>query len=417
MTCANPTVRRVPPLTYRPLADPITPFPYFWLRGGHSGPTVLHMPKPNRLNSLDLIRGVVMVLMVIDHVRVYAGVPAGGPPAGVFFTRWVTHFCAPAFVFFAGTAAFLHGRALPSLGQLSRFLVTRGLLLVVLELTLIRFSWTFNLAYSEWILAGVIWMLGWCMVLLAGLVRLRPRTLGVLGLLLIAGQYVLSQVPELMPPAFAWWWEFVYPSGFESDGPVNVLYTLVPWIGVMAAGYAFGSILLRDVTDRKRICLRIGLTATAIFLLAATVEVLRGPATVSWSEKVIGALSPSKYPASPMFLLMTLGPSIALLPMAERARGWLADLFITFGRVPMFFYLLHIPLIHVLALAVNYVREGAMHHEWYATAPYATVPPEHQWSLGLLYLIFVVATTVLYPLCRWFSHYKATHDAAWLRLI
>ena len=410
---------------HRPLADQIPPFPYFWLRDGHAGRTVRVMSKPNRLNSLDLIRGVVMVLMVIDHVRVYSGVPAGGPTPGVFFTRWVTHFCAPAFVFFAGTAAFLHGRALSNPGQLSRFLITRGLLLVVLELTLIRFSWTFNLAYSEWILAGVIWMLGWCMVLLAVLVRLcrglKPTTsiriLAIFGLLLILGQYVLSQVPKLMPPAFAWWWEFVYPSGFEGDGPVNVLYTLVPWIGVMAAGYAFGTILLRDAIDRRRACLRIGLTATAIFLLAATVEVLRAPATVSWSEKIFGALSPSKYPASPMFLLMTLGPAIALLPMAERARGWLAELFITFGRVPMFFYLLHIPLIHVLALAVNYLREGAMHHEWYATAPYAAVPPEHQWSLGLLYLIFVVATMVLYPLCRWFSNYKATHDAAWLRLI
>ena len=106
-----------------------------------------------------------------------------------------------------------------------------------------------------------------------------------------------------------------------------------------------------------------------------------------------------------------------MLPLAERARGWLADVFTTFGRVPMFFYLLHIPIIHVLALAVNYIREGAMHHEWYATAPFATVPSEHQWSLGLLYLVFGVATMVLYPLCRWFKGYKAAHDAAWLRFI
>src|SRR5688572_2175117 len=128
--------------------------------------------RATRVSSVDVVRGAVMVLMAIDHVRVYAGVPAGGPTAGVFFTRWVTHFCAPVFVFFAGTAAFLHGRTLPNPGSLSRFLITRGLLLVVLELTLIRFSWTFNLAYSKWILAGVIWMLGWCMVLLAGLVWL-----------------------------------------------------------------------------------------------------------------------------------------------------------------------------------------------------------------------------------------------------
>ena len=408
-------------LSYGPLADPNAPFPYFRLRSGLSGPTVQGMSKPNRLNSLDLIRGVVMVLMVIDHVRVYAG-RAGGRTHG----RGVLHALGHALLCACLRVLCRHRGVsarsnLPNSGQLSRFLITRGLLLVVLEVTLIRFSWTFNLAYSEWILAGVIWMLGWCMVLLAGLVRLRIRTIAALGLLLIVGQYVFSEVPGLFPESvrtqFGWWWEFVYPSGFGTDGPVNVLYTLVPWIGVVAAGYGFGSIMVRDAADRGRLSLRIGLAATAVFLLIATAQVLRSPADVPWSQRIFGALSPSKYPASPMFLLMTLGPAIAFLPMAERARGGLADVMTTFGRVPMFFYLLHIPLIHVLALGVNYVREGAMHHEWYATAPYAAVPPDHQWSLGLLYVIFVVATMILYSLCRWFRDYKAKHDAAWLRFI
>src|ERR1043165_1719235 len=130
------------------------------------------MPKPARLTSLDLVRGIVMVLMVIDHVRVYSGVPSGGQAPGVFFTRWVTHFCAPAFVFFAGTGAFLHGRKLGHRATLSKYLVTRGLILVVLELTLIKLAWTFNADYSGFILAGVFWMLGWCMVLLAALIWL-----------------------------------------------------------------------------------------------------------------------------------------------------------------------------------------------------------------------------------------------------
>ena len=360
-----------------------------------------------------------MVLMVIDHVRVYAGVPAGGPTAGVFFTRWVTHFCAPAFVFFAGTGAFLHGRMLPSPGQLSRFLATRGLLLVVLEPTLIRFFWTFNFDYSQFVLAGVIWMIGWCMVLLAALVHLcrglKPTTsiriIAILGLLLTVGQYAFGQVK------LGWWWEFVYPSGFESDGPVSVLYTVVPWIGVMALGYSFGSILGREAAERRRFCLRIGLAATALFLVGATAEVLISSSDGSLQQKIFGALSPSKYPASPMFLLMTLGPAIALLPVAERATGQVAAVFTLFGRVPMFFYLMHIPLIHVLALGVNYARSGAVHQEWYSTAPYAGVPPEQQWSLGLLYVIFVVATALLYPLCRWFRDYKASHSAGWLRFI
>src|SRR5262249_16587948 len=143
-----------------------------------------------RIRSIDVVRGVVMVLMAIDHVRVYSGVPAGGPNPGVFFTRWVTHFCAPAFVFFAGTSAFLYGRSIGDAGKLARFLVTRGLMLVVLELTIIRFSWTFNFNYAKFTLAGVIWMLGWCMVLLAALVRLRARTVGWIGV----GIVVLQQL-------------------------------------------------------------------------------------------------------------------------------------------------------------------------------------------------------------------------------
>ena len=138
-----------------------------------------------------------MVLMAIDHVRVYSGLPAGGPTAGIFFTRWVTHFCAPAFAFLAGASAFLYGRTRGSTGALARYLVTRGLMLVVLELTVIRFSWTFNVAYSQFILAGVIWMLGWCMVLMAGLVRLRTRSIGIIGVCLMLFQQVFGLLPRI----------------------------------------------------------------------------------------------------------------------------------------------------------------------------------------------------------------------------
>src|SRR4051812_20764445 len=190
-----------------------------------------------RLASLDLWRGVVMVLMAIDHVRVYSGQPAGGPTAGIFFTRWVTHFCAPVFVFLAGTGAYLHGRALGDMGALARYLLGRGLMLVVLELTIIRFTWTFNLHYGEFLLAGVIWMLGWCMVLLATLVRLSPRTVGITGLAIILFQQLFGFVPRAFPAAaqapVGRIWQFVYPSGLEGWPGISILYVLVPWIGVM----------------------------------------------------------------------------------------------------------------------------------------------------------------------------------------
>src|SRR5215470_2775542 len=148
--------------------------------------------RPERIAAVDILRGLVMVLMAIDHVRVYSGVPAGGPTPGIFFTRWVTHFCAPAFVFLAGTAAFLHGRKLGSNRALARYLVTGGLMLVLLELTVIRLSWTFNFHYGQFVLAGVIWMLGWCMVLLAGLIWLPTRVVGAIGLAIILFQNVFA---------------------------------------------------------------------------------------------------------------------------------------------------------------------------------------------------------------------------------
>ena len=325
-----------------------------------------------------------MVLMAIDHVRVYSGVPAGGPTLGVFFTRWVTHFCAPAFVFLAGTSAYLYGVSLAgrssgapaSTSALSRYLATRGLLLVLLELTVIRASWTFNVDYSQFILAGVIWMLGWCMVLLAVMVGLPTWAIGALGLIVIVFQDAFGALGNAMPASWHPIWEFIYPVGAEvklgEHGPsVTVLYTIVPWIGVMAAGYAFGAIMLRDAADRRRLCLRIGLSATLLFVLGAGLHVWMSAAPPS---ALVRFLNQRKYPASQLFLLMTLGPTIALLPLAEHARGWLAEMLRTFGRVPMFYYLLHIPVIHALALLVWLVRDGSAGAARFATAPYVSNP-------------------------------------------
>ncbi|HZE83796.1 MAG TPA: heparan-alpha-glucosaminide N-acetyltransferase domain-containing protein, partial [Puia sp.] len=231
-----------------------------------------------RVQSVDLLRGVALVVMAIDHVRVYSGIPAGGPSPGIFFTRWVTNFCAPAFVFLAGTSAFLYGQKQAGQkqagggtpadkGKLARYLVTRGLLLVLLELTVIRFFWMFNFDYANFTLAGVIWMLGWCMVLLAAFVRLQPAVIGMTGLAIILFQQAFKYLPLIFPGGwrkpFGWFWEFFYPSGLDSLPGISILYVLVPWIGVMMAGYGFGQLLTRDPALVRKICLRIGLTAIA----------------------------------------------------------------------------------------------------------------------------------------------------------
>ncbi|MCM3871614.1 MAG: heparan-alpha-glucosaminide N-acetyltransferase domain-containing protein [Pyrinomonadaceae bacterium] len=379
------------------------------------------LSRTGRIMSLDLMRGLVMVLMAIDHVRVYSGLPAGGPTPGIFFTRWITHFCAPAFVFLAGTAAFLHGRKLADKRALARYLVTRGFILVVLEVTLIRFSWTFNFDYGHFVLAGVIWMLGWCMILLAAFIWLPTWAIGSIGLVIIFFQQVFSVLPRLWPESVrnsvGWIWEFIYPAGLPEPRGISVLYVLVPWIGVMLAGYAFGAIMLRESAERRRLCLRIGLCATALFLLAGGLTVFLIPAPADAPPAIYRFLNQQKYPASQLFLLMTLGPMIALLPLAERAHGRIGEVLSTFGRVPLFYYLLHIPLIHITALVVGLLREGSVHPEWYAQAPFASVPAANRWGLALLYLVFAVDVVVLYFLCRWFAGVKARHPNSWLRYL
>ena len=367
-----------------------------------------------RITSIDIVRGIVMVLMAIDHVRVYSGVPAGGPTASVFLTRWVTHFCAPAFVFLAGTSAYLYGRRVPR-RELAAYLLTRGALLALLEFTVIRASWTFGVDYSQFILAGVIWMLGICMALMAALVWLPVWAIGVLGLAMIVGQDVFGGLPQT-PMA-----RLLYLGGeiqLGAGGPsVSVLYSIVPWIGVMAFGYAFGGIMTREPDERRRLCLGIGLGATALFVALAAVPILTsgtpGDGPAAWMRM----LNQRKYPASQLFLLMTLGPAIALMPFVERVRGPVSRMFETFGRVPMFYYLLHIPLIHAVSLVVWNLRDGTSHAEWFATAPYVFVPPGQRWSLALLYLVFTICVALLYPACRWYANVKARRPRSWLRYI
>jgi uncharacterized membrane protein len=386
--------------------------------------TVLPPATRDRVTSIDIVRGAVMVLMAIDHVRVYAGVPAGGPTAAVFFTRWVTHFCAPAFVFFAGTGTYLYWSRVRSAATVRRYLFTRGLLLVLLELTVIRFTWTFNVRYDRFVLAGVIWMLGWCMVLMTPLAGRNAVVVGWIGVAIAALQQVFGLLPHALPAAIqqraGWIWEFIYPAGYDSwPPPLAILYVIAPWFGVMAAGYGFGAILKRDPAARRRACLRIGLTTIGLFAIYVIVTIVmqRSQAGGNGVPLIFRALNPPKYPVSQAFLLMTLGPAITLLPFLERARGPIAGALETLGRVPMFYYLLHIPAIHVAALIVNGVRGAGFHPEWYATAPYASVPPAAQWSVALLYATWATVVAALYLPCRWFDRAKAARCDSWLRYI
>lgn len=366
-----------------------------------------------------------MVLMAIDHVRVYSGLPAGGPTAGIFFTRWVTHFCAPAFLFLAGTSAFMYAQRHPGI---VRFLLTRGLWLIVLELTILRVAWTFNLGFMRYDMAGVIWVIGWCMIVLAALVRLPVKAIAAFGVVVIAAHNLLDPVlgtlaPVLAESELAALWKLLYlgfsagPIGIGDEGPYFwVLYSIVPWAGVMAAGYAFGSVLRLEPARRRRLCLAIGGGAIALFLVLRGWNLYGDPRP--WHEG-LDFLNTTKYPASLLFLLMTLGPTIALIPLVDGARGAVARWLTVFGRVPFFYYALHIPLIHVLALIVSAVRTGSISPWLFADHPMGAPPPPegYAWSLPLLYVVWAVAVVMLYFASRWFADLKARRTDWWLRYV
>jgi uncharacterized membrane protein len=387
--------------------------------------------KPNRVRSLDVARGLVMVLMAVDHVRVFAAVPAGGPTAALFFTRWITHFCAPGFVFFAGASAWLHQGKLPSMPKLSRFLLLRGAWLVFLELTVMRFFWTFNFDVFNYNLAGVLWMIGWSMIALAGLSWLPFNLIVVLSLAIVFGHNLIDPYVRDLGRAVAddplrWAYQFLYFGGSvrvgEAGPRIAILYSLLPWIGVMAAGYTFGAVLEMAAERRHRICLMLGAGCILLFVLLRTFNVYGDPRP--WTpQQPLSFLNTTKYPASLQFLLMTLGPLILLLPVFDRARpstslgaapsnvegrGWIVNALELFGRVPLFYYVLHIPLIHLAAIVISLMRTGAVTPWLFGNHPLE--PPEppngYRWSLTLLYLVTAICVGLLFVACRWYSGRK-----------
>lgn len=373
-----------------------------------------------RLDSVDLLRGVVMVLMALDHVRDYFTdarfdvTDFSRTTAPLFLTRWVTHFCAPVFFFTAGIAAALSAARGKPRGVLARFLLTRGLWLVFLELTVIRFAWAFNLDYRITGLA-VIWALGWSMVALAGLIYLPRPVLAFVGLGMILGHNLLdgvglqTQAPTLVGASWQdWLW-----STLHVERP-PVIYPLIPWIGVMASGYSFGP-LLRDAAWRKRWLAWLGVGLIAAFIVLRATNLYGEPqpwvAQQSTLFTALAFLDATKYPPSLLYLLMTLGPALVALALFERASGPVARFFITFGRVPMFYYILHIYLIHGLVV-LSAVLMGL------EPGPFLTMfflfPDSFGFSLPVVYLVWAAVVLMLYPLCRWFAALKARRKDAWL---
>lgn len=384
-------------------------------------------PNRVRLESVDLLRGIIMILMALDHVRDVFGNLATNPTdistttVPLFLTRWITHICAPVFFLLTGTGAYLALRRM-SRGELARFLLTRGLWLILLEVTLARFLWQFNVDYRL-IMLTVLWALGWAMIFLAVLVHLPTWAVASIGVMMIAGHNLLDGVQASALGAFEPAWQLLHAPGFVLNGDrvIFVAYVLIPWVGVTAVGFGLGPVFGWDMARRRRFLGRAGIGMVAAFLVLRGFNVYGDPsrwgAQSSGIFTLLSFINTSKYPPSLLFILMTLGPALLLLRAFDGGTPrWLRPALII-GRVPLFYYLLHILLIHLLAVVVCFIRYGNAH--WMFESPTLdrfpiTQPPGWPARLPVIYLIWIGVVVSLYPLCHWFAEVKRRRSNAWL---
>jgi len=338
--------------------------------------------------------------------------------AAVFLTRWITHFCAPVFFLLTGTGAYLSLRR-KSRSELSRFLFTRGLWLIVLEVTLIRcFAYQFNFDYRVTMLL-VIWALGWSMITLSVLVRLPASVVTAIGAVMIVGHNLLDSVKSASPL-----WSILHSPGFVVNTPEHVVfagYPLIPWIGVTAVGYGFGQVYSWDAERRRAFLLRLGLALSLAFLVIRGINIYGDPS--HWMRQknalfsVLSFLNTTKYPPSLLFVLMTLGPALIFLSSVDRGTPRILRPALVIGKVPFFYYMLHFALIHLLAVVTCYARYGSA--RWMFESPDLghypfSPPPGWGYSLPIVYLTWAFVVVAMYPLCRWFAAVKQRRSDAWL---
>jgi len=385
-------------------------------------------PPKARVRSIDALRGLVMIIMALDHVRDFFHSSAAvfqpddltRTTAALFFTRWITHICAPVFMFTAGLGAYFWRSRGHTTRELSEFLWKRGLWLVVLELSVLRFALSFSLVSGP-LLLSILWALGWSMVALAFLVPLPVRILAMGSIAVVALHNLADPVRASRFGSAAWVWNVLHQQGvFRAGGvPVVAAYPLVPWFAVMALGFCFGPVLVLDPARRRYWLNRIGLGLTLAFLLIRWINIYGDP--VRWSAQVpamtlLSFLRCTKYPPSLDFLLMTLGPALLLLAWLDRIDWMKTNPLIMFGRVPLFYFIVHLFVIHLLAVAFAFFRNGAgfLSNPPIPAPGNASQPVASGYGLGVVYLVWMAVVVLLYPLCLWFARLKERRSDWWL---
>lgn len=394
-----------------------------------------------RIQSIDILRGLVMVIMALDHVRDFffkADVSGGGASLAMdptnlatttpilFFTRWVTHFCAPAFIFLAGTSVFLMGQK-KTKAELSGFLIKRGFWLIVVEMVIITFGWTYNPLFSLVILQ-VIWAIGISMVFLGLLIRLPFWLIFTLGFVIVFGHNLLNY-PDInkdikggLIADLIYFSEFsIYPQDMTQSHHVLIVYAFVPWLGVMMLGYCFGKLYEKTVDPLWRRKMLLG-TGAGLIVLFVIIRLLKGYGDpVPWADQERGSvftflsfLNVNKYPPSLAFLCMTIGPVMIMLALIENIQNKVTDFFRVYGRVPMFYYILHFYIIHTVAIGVFFAQGFSVNDIVTEGNPFLFKPPGFGFGLLGVYAVWLFVFLVLYPLCKKYDRYKSTHRQWWL---
>jgi len=389
-----------------------------------------------RIQSIDLLRGLAIIVMALDHTRdyfhsdamIFAPLDLDRTTVPLFFTRWITHFCAPVFMFLAGTSAFLTGQR-KTKKELSFFLLTRGLWLIFLELTVVNFGWTFNIHFPFFVL-GVIWALGVSMIVLSILHNLPYRVILGIGIILVAGHNLLDSIHVTGNSFCSFLWSALHHPTIATESKQLVIkgravaidYPVFPWVGVIALGYCFGSLYQPeiDVRTRTKKLLMLGSASILLFVLLRFLNVYGDPrpwgTQKSAAFTILSWLKVTKYPPSLQFILLTVGAGIFFLSLAERYPKLFGNTIIRIGRVPMFFYIVHIYLIHALAsLAVRF--SGYDWNDMISKKPLTPIVNGYGFSLSIVYLIWIIVILLLYPLCKWFDDYKSRHKKWWLSYI
>jgi uncharacterized membrane protein len=365
-----------------------------------------------------MLRGLVILLMALDHTRDFFG-SSGLNPRDVhdpllFMTRWVTHLCAPTFIFLAGVSIYLWQQR-HTKKETSRFILIRGLWLILLEFTLVKLGWTFNIN-PEFMVAQVIWVIGASMVFMSLVIYLPLRLMVLLSAVLIIGHNAFDTISAEKLGEYKWLWVVLHEQAILtpwSNVKFFVAYPLIPWLAVMPLGYCFGGFFLQPKSSRIRCYLIFGIISIALFIVLRFSNYYGDP--MPWIDqgtivtKILSFINCEKYPPSLLYLLMTLGPALLLLAFMENAQGNLSRLLLVFGRVPLLFYIIHLPVIHLFAVTVAAVRGENL--AWLFKEPVFSKPVDYGYNLGIVYLVWIVVISCLYPVCRKYRQLKQKHKA------